>query len=58
MDIPDPHHQLALLYTALAFRGLYKLKDASEILDQLLGEPNLQPDVRNVANDALKQLAN
>ncbi len=58
MDVPDPHHQLALLYTALALRGLHKLKDASEILDQLLGEPNLQPDVRNVANDTLKQLAN
>jgi Tfp pilus assembly protein PilF len=58
LDVEDPHHQLALLYTALALRGLNKLKDASDILGQLLEEPNLQSDVRSVANDTLKQMAN
>lgn len=58
LEVEDPHHQLALLYTALALRGLNKLKDASDLLDKLLGEPNLQQDVRNVVNDTLKQLAN
>lgn len=58
LNLDDPHHQLAMLYTGLALKGIRRNKEAADILDKLLEDQSIQPAVRNIARGALNELAN